>query len=59
MTTGFTLSRRTAASRASLKIRVQRRLTESQADLAQAFAAFGLAARLQTLEPGQPVRLTL
>jgi L-ascorbate metabolism protein UlaG (beta-lactamase superfamily) len=33
--------------------------TESQADLAQAFAALGLATRLQVLEPGRPVRLTL
>lgn len=36
-----------------------RHFTESQADLAQAFAALGLAARLQTLEPGRPARLTL
>jgi hypothetical protein len=35
-----------------------RHFTESQADLAQAFAALGLAARLQTLEPGRPVRHT-
>jgi len=33
--------------------------TESQADLAQAFTMLGLASRLQSLGPGQPVRLTL
>ena len=36
-----------------------RHYTESQADLAKAFAALGLASRLQTLEAGRPVRLTL
>ncbi len=30
---------------------------ESQADLARAFEIFGLAARLQTLTPGRPMRL--
>ena len=34
-------------------------ITESQADLAQGFAMLGLVSRLQLLEPGQPVRLTL
>lgn len=33
--------------------------TESQADTAEAFATLGLASRLQTLEPGRPVRLRL
>jgi L-ascorbate metabolism protein UlaG (beta-lactamase superfamily) len=36
-----------------------RHFTESQSDLVQAFTALGLAARLQTLERGQPVRLVL
>lgn len=36
-----------------------RHFAESQADLAQGFAMLGLASRLQLLEPGQPVRLTL
>jgi L-ascorbate metabolism protein UlaG (beta-lactamase superfamily) len=36
-----------------------RHLTESQADLAQAFEMVGLPSRLQLLEPGQPVQLTL
>jgi L-ascorbate metabolism protein UlaG (beta-lactamase superfamily) len=36
-----------------------RHYTESQADLIQAFTTLGLVSRLQPLEPGQPVRLTL
>ena len=36
-----------------------RHYTESQVDLIQAFTTLGLALRLQPLEPGQPVRLTL
>ena len=36
-----------------------RHYTESQADLIQAFTTLGLISRLQPLEPGQPVRLTL
>jgi len=34
-------------------------VTESQSDLAQGFTTLGLDSRLQLLEPGQPVRLTL
>ena len=34
-------------------------ISESQADLAQAFTYLGMAARLQTLTPGHPVRLAL
>jgi L-ascorbate metabolism protein UlaG (beta-lactamase superfamily) len=36
-----------------------RHYTDSQADFAHAFTTLGLASRLQWLEPGQPVRLTL
>jgi len=34
-------------------------VTESQSDLAQGFRTLGLDSRLQLLEPGQPVQLTL